>query len=80
MFSIGEEVKETNDSGFLGTVQTLHIQLLEDNSFLQVRPAAWSSASSVAVKQQQCRGFDSSDMRGVAVAFWQSTSSSALAH
>jgi len=36
VFSIGEEVKETNDSGFLGTVPTLHTQLLADNSLLQV--------------------------------------------
>ncbi|KAL6757658.1 CPSF A subunit region-domain-containing protein [Haematococcus lacustris] len=38
VFSIGEEVKETNDSGFLGTVPTLHTQLLADNSLLQVHP------------------------------------------
>jgi len=38
VFSIGEEVKETNDSGFLGTVPTLHTQLLSDNSLLQVHP------------------------------------------
>ena len=37
VFSIGEEVKETNESGFLGTVPTLHTQLLADNSMLQVR-------------------------------------------
>ncbi len=36
VFSIGEEVKETNESGFLGTVPTLHTQLLADNSMLQV--------------------------------------------
>lgn len=36
VFSIGEEVKETNDSGFLGTVPTLHTQLLADGSLLQV--------------------------------------------
>ena len=36
VFSIGEEVKETNDSGFLGTVSTLHTQLLSDSSMLQV--------------------------------------------
>lgn len=36
MFSIGEEVRETSDSGFLGTVATLHTQLLEDGSMLQV--------------------------------------------
>ncbi|KAF5839279.1 CPSF A subunit region-domain-containing protein [Dunaliella salina] len=38
VFAIGEEVKETNDSGFLGTVPTLHTQLLADNSLLQVHP------------------------------------------
>lgn len=38
VFSIGEEVKETNDSGFLGTTPTLHAQLLEDGSILQVHP------------------------------------------
>lgn len=37
VFSIGEEVKETSDSGFLATVPTLHTQLLADNSMLQVR-------------------------------------------
>ncbi len=36
VFSIGEEVKETSDSGFLGTVATLHTQLMEDGSMLQV--------------------------------------------
>eukprot|EP00798_Chlamydomonas_sp_ICE-L_P023642 gene23642-9170_t len=36
VFSIGEEVKETNDSGFLGTVPTLHAQLLSDSSMLQL--------------------------------------------
>lgn len=39
VFSIGEEVKETNDSGFLGTVSTVHTQLLQDSSLLQVRHA-----------------------------------------
>jgi len=39
VFEIGEEVKETSDSGFLGTVATLHTQLLEDGSILQVRPS-----------------------------------------
>lgn len=38
VFSIGEEVKETNESGFLGTTPTLHAQLLADNSMLQVHP------------------------------------------
>lgn len=30
-------MRETSDSGFLGTVATLHTQLLEDGSMLQVR-------------------------------------------
>ncbi|MEW5303982.1 MAG: hypothetical protein WDW36_006625 [Sanguina aurantia] len=38
VFSIGEEVKETNESGFLGTVPTLHAQLLSDSSMLQIYP------------------------------------------
>lgn len=37
VFEIGEEVKETSSSGFLPTVATLHTQLLEDGSMLQVR-------------------------------------------
>lgn len=36
VFEIGEEVKETSQSGFLATVATLHTQLLEDGSMLQV--------------------------------------------
>lgn len=36
VFAIGEEVKETNDSGFNATVATLHCQLLADDSLLQV--------------------------------------------
>jgi len=36
VFEIGEEVKETSQSGFLATVATLHTQLLEDGSILQV--------------------------------------------
>ena len=36
VFEIGEEVKETSSSGFLATVATLHTQLLEDGSMLQV--------------------------------------------
>jgi splicing factor 3B subunit 3 len=36
VFEIGEEVKETSSSGFLATVATLHTQLLEDGSLLQV--------------------------------------------
>uniref|UniRef100_A0A7R9Z712 DNA damage-binding protein 1 n=1 Tax=Chlamydomonas euryale TaxID=1486919 RepID=A0A7R9Z712_9CHLO len=39
VFCIGDEVKETNDSGFLGTVRTLHTQLLHDSSMLQVHSA-----------------------------------------
>ncbi|GMH39601.1 hypothetical protein BSKO_07499 [Bryopsis sp. KO-2023] len=38
VFSIGDEIKETNDSGFLGTSPTLHVQLLSDSSMLQVHP------------------------------------------
>ena len=38
VFAIGEEVRETSDSGFLGTVATLHTQLLADGSMLQARP------------------------------------------
>lgn len=37
VFEIGEEVKETSSSGFLATVATLHTQLLEDGSMLQVK-------------------------------------------
>lgn len=36
VFEIGEEVKETSSSGFLATVATLHTQLLEDGSMLQI--------------------------------------------
>lgn len=36
VFEIGEEVKETSTSGFLATVATLHTQLLEDGSMLQI--------------------------------------------
>eukprot|EP00879_Flechtneria_rotunda_P016767 GHRR01017550.1.p1 GENE.GHRR01017550.1~~GHRR01017550.1.p1 ORF type:complete len:1036 (+),score=359.64 GHRR01017550.1:786-3893(+) len=36
VFEIGEEVKETSQSGFLATVATIHTQLLEDGSILQV--------------------------------------------
>lgn len=38
VFSIGEEVKETSDTGFSGTVQTLSVQLLDDGSMLQAHP------------------------------------------
>jgi hypothetical protein len=44
VFSIGEEVKETNDSGFLGTVPTLHTQLLADGSMLQVQAVQQSTS------------------------------------
>ena len=37
VLSIGETVMEVNDSGFSGTVETLRIQLLVDDSMLQVR-------------------------------------------
>eukprot|EP00878_Enallax_costatus_P010041 GHUV01010480.1.p1 GENE.GHUV01010480.1~~GHUV01010480.1.p1 ORF type:complete len:1094 (+),score=306.67 GHUV01010480.1:216-3497(+) len=36
VFEIGEEVKETSQSGFQATTATLHTQLLEDGSILQV--------------------------------------------
>ena len=39
VLSIGETVMEVNDSGFSGTVETLRIQLLVDDSMLQV----WSN-------------------------------------
>jgi splicing factor 3B subunit 3 len=42
VFEIGEEVKETSTSGFLATVATLHTQLLEDGSMLQVC-AGWGA-------------------------------------
>ncbi len=38
MLSIGETVEEVSDSGFLGTSPTLRVQLLADNSMLQVHP------------------------------------------
>lgn len=38
VLSIGETVMEVNDSGFSGTVETLRIQLLVDDSMLQVWP------------------------------------------
>lgn len=45
VFEIGEEVKETSSSGFLATVATLHTQLLEDGSILQVSQAAYCSTA-----------------------------------
>ena len=36
MLSIGETVEEVSDSGFLGPVPTLQVQLLVDDSLLQV--------------------------------------------
>ena len=36
VLSIGETVEEVNDSGFLGPVPTLRVQLLVDDSLLQV--------------------------------------------
>ena len=38
VLSIGETVEEVNDSGFLGTVPTIRVQLLEDSSLIQVSP------------------------------------------
>lgn len=37
VLSIGETVEEVNDSGFLGTVPTIRVQLLQDNSLIQAR-------------------------------------------
>eukprot|EP00210_Caulerpa_lentillifera_P002872 g2742.t1 len=39
IFSIGDEIKETTESGFLATSPTLSVQLLKDNSLLQVHPS-----------------------------------------
>lgn len=36
VLSIGETVEEVSDSGFLGPVPTLQVQLLTDDSLLQV--------------------------------------------
>lgn len=36
VLSIGETIQEVSDSGFLGPVPTLQIQLLVDDSLLQV--------------------------------------------
>ncbi len=36
VLSIGETVEEVSDSGFLATVPTLQVQLLTDDSLLQV--------------------------------------------
>ena len=41
VLSIGETVMEVNDSGFSGTVETLRIQLLVDDSMLQVGFPHW---------------------------------------
>ena len=49
VLSIGETVMEVNDSGFSGTVETLRIQLLVDDSMLQV----WSSPSMHTSMQSQ---------------------------
>eukprot|EP00884_Botryococcus_braunii_P014213 jgi/Botrbrau1/22793/Bobra.0132s0119.1 len=38
VLSIGETVEEVSDSGFLGTSPTVRVQLLSDNSMLQVHP------------------------------------------
>ena len=37
VLSIGETIQEVSDSGFLGAVATLQIQLLVDDSLLQVK-------------------------------------------
>ena len=36
VFSIGDQIEEVTDSGFLGTAPTLEVQLLADNAMLQV--------------------------------------------
>ena len=46
VLSIGETVEEVNDSGFLGTVPTIRVQLLQDNSLIQASPGSGSSAAS----------------------------------
>ena len=46
VLSIGETVEEVNDSGFLGTVPTIRVQLLQDNSLIQARPGSLSGAIS----------------------------------
>ena len=45
VLSIGETVMEVNDSGFSGTVETLRIQLLVDDSMLQVPFLACTSTT-----------------------------------
>lgn len=55
VFEIGEEVKETSDSGFLGTVATLHTQLLEDGSMLQVGGCACWYVSRTSAAHLLCR-------------------------
>ena len=40
VLSIGETVEEVSDSGFLGPVPTLQVQLLVDNSLLQANTSA----------------------------------------
>ena len=37
VLSIGETIQEVSDSGFLGPVPTLQLQLLKDDSLLQVQ-------------------------------------------
>lgn len=49
VFEIGEEVKETSSSGFLATVATLHTQLMEDGSMLQVWRLSWRPRAAPAV-------------------------------
>ena len=46
VLSIGETVEEVNDSGFLGTVPTIRVQLLQDNSLIQASPGSGHSAVS----------------------------------
>ena len=50
VLSIGETVEEVQDSGFLATVPTLRVQLLQDNSLIQVR----LDRVTVSDRMQQC--------------------------
>ena len=51
VLSIGETVMEVNDSGFSGTVETLRIQLLVDDSMLQVAFPHWHRNHDLSLSQ-----------------------------
>ena len=57
VLSIGDTVEEVNDSGFLGTVPTLRVQLLQDDSLIQVSCGTWILGNELgalaALKQQR---------------------------